>query len=449
MSRYITILIATLVIISSSIPSYVGIELNSGPFFSASRIITIIILLFCVILLFASCIVLSRQSISSEHCIFVLPAYRVGWILFFYTILMFVSAILSTKLSDSLFTLFSEKQLFGIILLLLGFNIAQSPNSREILERTLIFAVVITIIISAFDYILGYSIFSLFDLPGRQEIKEGFFLVKERLGIIRIQSTMNNPVTYGTFLVMCFPFVILHHRCSNNIISKIFLSIVGILVILLAILTIVRTVIFMLFIQIIILRKVISKQVKIIFYPIMLFLFIGIASTNHELLSEIYDSLVLHEDRTVEHSTKYRIAMLEAGMTRFVQSPIIGVGQNRFSSEVEGEYLGKAIFFEHHENYYLTILIETGILGFMAFMLIILCALLILRRMKKCGDSLYEIYLSQTYMAVIVGWAGMSLFLDSLSFSQISVVFWVLLGIVLAFSKQKKCIKVLVNASAR
>ena len=417
-----------------------GIELGTGPFLSASRII-IIISLFCIMLVFASYIASHRKCKHSEHCIFVLPSNGVGWILFVYTLSMLVSAIFSTKLSDSLLSLFSERYLFGIILLLLGFNIAQSSKSRETLERSLIFAVTITIFISAIGYILGHSLFSTLDLPGRNEIKEGFFAVKERLGLIRVQSSMNNPVTYGTFLLMCFPLVIFYLRSSNNIISKVLLSIIGLMIILLAIMTIVRSVIFMLFIQVIILRKVIGKNIKTIFYPIILFLLIGFVFVNHELLSDIYDSLVLEGERTVENSTIYRRDMLEAGVSRFVESPIIGVGQNRFGREVEGEYLGKTIFFEHHENFFLTILVETGILGFVAFGLVILCALSILIRMKK-SDSLNEQYLSQTYMAVIVGWAGMSLFLDSLSFSQISVVFWVLLGTVLGFGKQKKCIHV-------
>lgn len=441
MPRYLAVLFSILLVLSSTIPSYVGVELQFGPFFSVPRIILIIVI-FLVFIGFAFHISIILRDFDSKYCLFVVPTWEIGKIIFIYLVVMVTSALLSTNPSNSLQSLVSERFLLGVILLLFGFNIAQTAHGREIIERALIFSAVITIVIGVVDTVLGRSLYSLIDLPGREEIKEGYFSVKERFGFIRLQSSMNNPVTYGAFLVIVFPLVILHIKNTTNVINKVFLTTLCIAIMVFAVMTLVRSVVIVIFVQMILLRRVLSTNFKVFMYGLTLLSVFAVSLTNDDLIYEAYNSFVLQKERTIKHSTLYRIALFHSGMSSFAESPVFGIGQNRFGSEVQGEYLGKIINFTHHENLFLTILVETGIVGFIVFVWLILSTISALKRLRtREVKNSNEVYLSHAYIAMLVGWVVVSLFLDSLSFIQISIPFWLLLGIALGLNARVKCIQ--------
>lgn len=419
MKRVIALSISLLLVVTSILPSYVGIDTGRGGILiTPSRLLLLFILLMSLSYLFLSSYALA-------------PVKSSGNSLLLFVMASLAAVVASTNVPDSLVTLLSERWLIGIALVLVSFDIAGKDVYRKYIEGALAISAVIVVLVGFVDYLLGYSVYSLLQLPGRREIVEGFFEVKERSGLLRMQSSLNNPVTLSTFLIIVVPLIVLKIRQATSFLLQLFM--VGVCAILIAgvLLTLVRSAIAALIVQLFMLRRLIPRNIKYVLYLFLPLLLIGVLVVKNQEVHELYENMVLQHERTVKNSTLYRISLLESGIDKFSEFPLFGVGQNRFSNEVTGEYLDTVITFEHHENLFLTMLVEVGLLGFLAFSWLVLNVWRILRDMAKHATSKEDYYTARAYQAIFVGWAICSLFLDSLSFTQISIPFWLLVGIAL------------------
>lgn len=101
-------------------------------------------------------------------------------------------------------------------------------------------------------------------------------------------------------------------------------------------------------------------------------------------------------------SLDHREYIWQAGMTVFFMHPFLGVGTNAFPDAIEPLY---ALRVAH--NFFLSVLVERGMIGFTLFLVLFIQLLLSTRKMEKSERHLWVI--------VLLAWAvgGMSLSLDN------------------------------------
>lgn len=416
-------------------PGYVGVDL--GRFFLTPTRALLLLLLFIAVLYSLEVVNRSRFDTYYRGYI-VFPRNSAGISLTFFLFFSGMAAIQSTNVTESINGFVSERWFIGVVLLVIGYNLASKYAHRRIIELSLVASAAIVVLIGFLDYLLGYSFYSLLPLPAHPDISAGFYEIKERAGYIRMQSSMDNPMTFSAFLVLVIPLIILFLSRSKEFPIKAALAVLLGLIIIAIMFAFVRSAYLAVIVQLILLHKIINPKFRRMIYSALLILSAGGLIVKYDEAVSLYKNVVMQEDRRVLHSTLYRAALVESGLNKFHEHPIFGVGQNRFSKEVSGEYLGREILFVHHENLYLTMLVEAGFFSLM-FFLTILAAVLI--RLRKCRRYAYrdrDNYISsKAYEASIVGWIICSIFLDSLSFTQISIPFWILIGLSLGYCNRR------------
>ena len=118
-------------------------------------------------------------------------------------------------------------------------------------------------------------------------------------------------------------------------------------------------------------------------------------------------------------------------MTAAIENPLLGVGPGNFSTHVEGEYFSQSIRFKHHENYLVTLLAEIGFVGFIGFSAFVVFTLYLgLAAYKSVRDHHRPAIFGQ---GLAFGMLCFSFFfLDTMSYHQLSILFWTLSASMLA-----------------
>lgn len=130
------------------------------------------------------------------------------------------------------------------------------------------------------------------------------------------------------------------------------------------------------------------------------------------------------EEGELESSAQTRVQLWEDAMQLFRQNPILGTGFNTYS------YLGRTEKYRDTHNYYLKVLVETGIVGLLVF-------LWLLWRMFHLGFRLFQTAEDPFLRSLGLGFAVMmvcavavNLFGDRWTFLQVNCFLWALLGCV-------------------
>ncbi len=411
-------------------PRYIGLEVFSGggaPFFSVLRIATVLLLsawlLWGLFLTLGSAVGL-RPRFSS-------PIFQVTMLVMFYLCITLISALFSHDIKVSLKYFLSESVLIGVLVFYCFYSVFCCRNTVDIILKVWVMSSVIVVLIGVLEFLIGVSVFSLVELPGRREIAEGFIQTKERAGFMRVQSTLDNPVTLSTYLLMTLPIVVYFYKNSFSVAGKVVYGIFIWLVMSILFLTFVRSAWFFLFLSAVILLK--SKYLYLTFSGLVVLMVLVIGEWSglgvSENIETITKSILLQEERQVNKSTVYRMEMLMAGFETLKASPFLGVGPGNFGSEVEGVYFGETIYFEHHENYYIKVLVETGLLGFSAYLFMVIGIIRIIWKARRSETNLKIKSLYTVILLSIINYLGMSFFLDSFSYFQVSFLFWVLIAL--------------------
>ena len=130
------------------------------------------------------------------------------------------------------------------------------------------------------------------------------------------------------------------------------------------------------------------------------------------------------EGQTFDPSTQARVELWEDAMTLFKQNPVTGTGFQTYRA------LSRLGYGDTH-NYYVKVLAETGIVGFVLF-------LVLLWKLFRSGLRLFFITddpfwrgLSLGFIALLTSTVVLNLFGDRWSYQQVDGYLWVLLGCVL------------------
>jgi len=411
------------------VPRYIGFEVrqNDGsPFLSVIRMVTLGLLtvwVFWVLFLAA----IGRLGFSLR---FASPVYQVFIWLVIYLGSVFIASLFSSDIKESTKFLLSENVFLGTFYFLILFSVFRYSRDVDNIFRVWLFSAIVVLILGFVESILRFSVFSLLDLPGRLELIQGFFDVKERAGFIRMQSTLDNPVALSAYLVMTFPFVVYFYNNTSSFFIKSTFAIFIWLIICAVVLTYVRSAWFFLglsfFLMFFYRLKFLLTSALVGLFLLFLLEIAGFSVLNY--VSHITETIVLQGERQVSKSTTYRIEMIEAGLNTLKQSPLVGVGPGLFGNVVEGMYYGERIKFKHHENFYITLLVEAGIIGFLAFMGAVFT---VIRLIWRARNKENDIKIKSLYTAILLStsnYLGMSFFLNSFSYYQLGFLFWTLLA---------------------
>ncbi len=138
------------------------------------------------------------------------------------------------------------------------------------------------------------------------------------------------------------------------------------------------------------------------------------------------------EDRQLDTSAQARVTLWEDAVKLFHQNPIVGTGFNTYEylNRVELEHGFQGGYYKDTHNYYLKVLVETGIPGLILFVWLLF-------RMFGIGFALYRTAEDVFLRSVGLGFAVMmvaaivaNLFGDRWTYMQVNCYLWILMGCV-------------------
>lgn len=419
------------------VPRYIGIDVyNAGvPFFSVIRLMTLfVIYIYGVWWLYLVSSNAFKINLHANPTIYKLTAF-----LLLYILALFVSVALSVNIKTSLKFFLSESVFISVILFYVFYLTLGSASLVNAIIKVWLVSTSIIILVALLELFIGASVFNYIDLPGKREIAEGFLQVKERAGFLRLQSTLDNPVTLSVYLLMTFPLLTYMYEYEKSFVRKIFFMMMFWLAAGVLVSTYVRSAWALFLVTIIVMFR---KKYVYVFSAISLMFMIVIFTEAMGVkvfgfAGNVAHSVVLQGERQVKKSTVYRMDMVSAGFNALKKSPIFGIGPGNFGDVVKGEYYGEPISFKHHENFYITLLVESGIVGFLVFMLLIFYIMRTIWAAKKRETDRKQKALYSAILLSIVNYLAMSLFLDSFSYFQIGILFWLLIALAFALIGQR------------
>ncbi len=132
------------------------------------------------------------------------------------------------------------------------------------------------------------------------------------------------------------------------------------------------------------------------------------------------------ESGEIESSASKRVDLWGNAFNLFMENPILGVGYNGFQMTMNA--LQTELTDTH--NYYLKILSEQGIIGFLVFLLLLLKALRQGWKLFKTGSSPFYQGLGLAFLGTIIAVIITNAFGDRWSYLVLGGYFWILWGIV-------------------
>jgi O-antigen ligase len=231
----------------------------------------------------------------------------------------------------------------------------------------------------------------------------------------RIVGTLSHPVVFAVYLALVATItlgLILTQKQSRTLLVPVF-----ILQLIVLYLTYGRTGWFQFLVSLAVLLWILGRR-KILFLGLPM-LVVGLVTTLPTLLARLQNAF-----QPENSSLIWRFGLWIYALKRFPERPIFGSGQDTFLSYI---HYGKG-FDPHHT--WIGLLIETGIVGTLAFLLLVIVVGRELRRKRQEPDAKHD-YLVPGVSAVFVGIIVSSLAGDTFDLPVVVLYFWVLLALAL------------------
>lgn len=244
----------------------------------------------------------------------------------------------------------------------------------------------------------------------------------------RVFSTFANPNVYGTYLLLALPLAAVCVLYARNIFLKLCAAgITGMLLIALA-LTYSRGAYVSLAVAVLVFLILIEKRLIVLFVA-------GLAAMPFVLPASIIARIVSIVNFT-DTSTMYRISIWQASLRMLGDFWTAGIGQGAAAyNSVYPFYAFSAVTAQHSHNWFLQIFLETGIVGFLAFLMILACFFRLQFSFMRNTSDWRVRTLSAAITAAVVGFLVQGLFDHSFHNYRVMLVFYLFLGLGVAVTE--------------
>lgn len=304
--------------------------------------------------------------------------------------------------------------------ILMYFVIVNNFDTKKKLNLVLTIFCIIGVLVSLYG-IYQYTSFSFFGTATVD--KELFGDIKTR-----VTSTFDNPNVLGEYLLLLIPLSVSLFFVNKNIYKKVIIAIATIIMAVCLLLTYSRGcylgLIFAAAIFVILLN-----------FKFIIFFILGLIAMPFVLPKSIINRFTSIGNMK-DSSTKYRVSiwMASIDLIKDYWNKPIGQGSIAFN-KIYPLYAYNQVGAQHSHCLFLQVIIETGLLGFITFfvMLYRLYQYLFsgLRKLANCTDRIYLI----GFVSSISGFLLQSVFDNTFHNLRVAIIFWMIIGLATAFRK--------------
>ncbi len=126
----------------------------------------------------------------------------------------------------------------------------------------------------------------------------------------------------------------------------------------------------------------------------------------------------------LDPSAQTRVELWEDAVALFRQNPIAGTGFNTYA------YLGRVDVYKDTHNYYLKVLVETGLIGLVLFLWLVWRMFALGLRLYRTAEDPFLQSVGLGFAVLMVGCIVLNQFGDRWTYMQVNAFIWVLLGCV-------------------
>jgi putative inorganic carbon (HCO3(-)) transporter len=319
----------------------------------------------------------------------------------------FLGCLLSLPFSEDLTPSIIEitELLSFIVLFILVVDTLRSERDIKKMVKVLVLSSFVPLFVGLFQI---YSHFTLY-----LSSLEPFF---------RVKSTLTHPNAYAFYLVMITVLSVSLFLQERSEAKKIFLFGLISFLVLSLVFTYTRGAWIGLVIAIFAMG-VLKKRKLLIFAPLSLYGLVLI----FPLIFQRFESL-LNPDTFIYTSLAWRLRLWGASIPYFFSHPVFGNGLGTF------QFIGYQIddWFAAAHNDYLRMLVETGLVGFAGYIILVLCMLKLSIKTHKEAIDPFQKYIALGFLCFLIAYGVMS-FADNLfNHGGIQWYFWAYAGVVTA-----------------
>ncbi|HET9235525.1 MAG TPA: O-antigen ligase family protein [Candidatus Eisenbacteria bacterium] len=319
-----------------------------------------------------------------------------------YLALTFISTLLSVDVPSSIKNWGRELE-YWVLFVFLS-TLAVSERDRFRIARAVALSSIVPCVLGLVGLVLGIDAFYGQTTP-----------VAGGAEVHRITGTLSHPVVFSLYLSVVAALtlsMLLTQKRSRAILLPAFLLQITVLF-----LTYGRTGWITFLVAVIVMLWTLGRR-KILFAGLPLLL-AGIVSTIPSLLARMQNAVQLGDNSLI-----WRVGLWIYALEKFPQRPIFGSGQDTFRHYVS---YGKG-FDSHHT--WIGLLIETGLVGVIAFLVVMIAVGRALARRRKDPEAKRD-YLVVGVHAIFIGILVSSFAGEPFDLPAVAVYFWVLLALAL------------------
>ena len=344
-----------------------------------------------------------------------------NWAIIFFLSTRLIAVIFSIDISVSLFRFVSEVVTFFIFYYIVIDTVKTKRQFYKIVN-ILIYSGVLVSILGIIEFLSKKNIYAYLD-PARENFVLTASNILYRTGYFRIEGGFGHPIVLGMYLVLLVPLVL--NQTLIDRFPKKYLWVLALLLMILAILfTFSRSAwvglfIVLLFFSIRYIKKSIPVTPVIIISVIVVLVFnvFGIR-TNLSKLNVIFEeSVSLEEKSEIALSTSHRLLQMKHSIPIALKKPFTGFGIAK-SKDATGLIT--------IDNYYLNLMIESGITSLIAILLLFLFIFIKLIPVIKNSNDYRFKAMAFAFMSSILSYI-IILFMVSLTTSFL--MFWVVVAL--------------------
>ncbi len=342
--------------------------------------------------------------------------YILTLIIIFFFVQFSSSLLMSSNIFKSLYAFFNNFISGFLLLLFILFFFNTSKDIRKIFNFLFLCALVVNLV-ALYEYISGDSVFSNFLLT-QNEFNVKAVLIQSRSGIHRLKSVFSNTLIYAQYMVSMIPIAIFLLKNEKKKFFRFIITLYLLSNVFFVFQTDSRTGmgLIVLIPLVILIFKFFQKIENMFKRNVIYSIIIGVILLSVFLIAVNADYALEYSELNPisekDKSTIHRIRQFELAMKQIPGSPLIGYGA--------GEGVNCVAPYTTIDSFYLSLLLEVGILGLLVFVVFNIKLLDLF--LSGSGDILSEKF----YLAVSI--SIMLMFYFILSLDKMNSIYFILIG---------------------